>query len=98
MDAIAQSRHRIHAPGIIGMTTLLAPVIAYSLWSGGARLSTIIGLTAFVAIGTLGSLYRLRRWEQRTITITVGEVAQRGYELLWLVPVFALMIVWMIGR
>jgi hypothetical protein len=98
MDEITQSRYRIHAPGIIGMTLALSPVIAYTLWSDGARLSTVVGLTAFVAVGTLVSLYRLRRWEQRTITITVGEVAQRGYELLWLIPVFALMIVWMIRR
>ena len=95
---IAQSRFRIYAPGIIGVTLVMAPVIGYSLWSDGARVSTAIGGAAMVVTLTLGWLYRLRQWELRTTTITVGEVAQRGYELLWLLPVLAWMLVWMVRR
>jgi hypothetical protein len=95
---IAQSRFRIYAPGIIGVTSVMAPVIGYWLWSDGARVSTAIGCAVMVVILTLGWLYRLRQWELRTTTITVGAVAQRGYEVLWLLPVFAWMLVWMIRR
>ena len=80
------------------MSLVMSPVIGYSLWSEGARVSTAIGGAVAVVLLTLAWLYRLRQWELRTTTITVGEVAQRGYEVLWLLPVFAWVLVSMMKR